>query len=178
MLKVEEMEEAVAQQARDQLAIRLRQRLSARTEFLRQRADRLQRQQQQELDEREFRRQQMEVLAERDRIEQLSNERKRQRIVEHNRIVLGLMEDKRRRHAEGLALAMIENRDADGDREELYVNDNYESLTECMDNRLIIFVHTGNESLRRSALKSCRNTLNYWAEAFHVAFCAKAIATN
>lgn len=119
MLKVEEMEEALAQQARDQLAGRLRQRLAARTEYLRQCADRQRRQQQLELDDREFRRQQMEVLAERDRIEQLSNERKRQRIAEHNRIVLGLLAEKRQRRVADLAAAMTECRDADAEREEL-----------------------------------------------------------
>lgn len=119
MLKVEEMEEQAAQQARDQLARRLRERLAARTEFVRQRADRAQRDRQAQLDDVEFRRQQMLVLAERDRLEQLSDERKRRRIAEHNRIVLGLLEQRRARHALELAAAVQTERDADADREKL-----------------------------------------------------------
>lgn len=101
------------------MAQRLRQRLVARTEFVRQRHERARRQQQTEQDERAFRQRQMAELAERDRIEQLSNERRRQRIAEHNRIVLGLMEQRREQRAIDAAQCVQQARDADADAEEL-----------------------------------------------------------
>lgn len=126
MLKGVELEEEAARKVRNDLERKVRHRLEAVITLHKQRAERAQRQLQEQVDDREFRRRQMEVLAERDKLEQMSNDRRRQRIVEHNRIVQQLLESKRNRNAEELMRKLDEKLEQEREEEELFVNNIYD----------------------------------------------------
>lgn len=108
-----------AQKIRIDLERKVRQRLEAAIQLHEQRAERERRVRQEQKNDRDFRRRQMDELAERDKIEQLSNERRRLKIVEHNRIVQQLLLTKRNENAEALMRKLDEKREQERDEAKL-----------------------------------------------------------
>lgn len=112
-LKYEEIQEQMNQREREDLEQKIRLRLQTRLDLEMQKHQILLRRTQEEDDMKHFRVREMERLAEQDKLELLTNEKKRLKLAEHHRAVRELIEErKRKREAERLAVAQTHEEDA------------------------------------------------------------------
>lgn len=93
-LKCKEIQEKQDMLDRVELENRIRRRIITKMHLETQRRDNQLRKLQQEDDDKIFREEQLRLLAERDRLELLSNERQRAKRIEHQRAVRQLMADR------------------------------------------------------------------------------------
>lgn len=100
------MEERAELKRRHEMEKRFRDQVHIRIALDQQRSDHVLRLQSQQEDDRQFRQRQMELLAERDKIEQMTQERRRQLVMEHNRIVRSILDERKAKRATDLAKAM------------------------------------------------------------------------
>lgn len=101
------------QREREDLEQKIRLRLQTRLDLEMQRHEILLRRTQEEDDSKHFRVREMERLAEQDKLELLTNEKRRQKLAEHHRAVRELIEErKRNREADRLAVAQTHEEDA------------------------------------------------------------------
>lgn len=119
LLMAEDAEQRWQREARDSLAARVRQRLRAAADRLDACRAAEAKRQRDELAEAEFRREQLQVLAERDRLEQLTAERRRQLMAEHRRIVGALLEAKRQQRRAAREEAIGSDKASAAEREAL-----------------------------------------------------------
>lgn len=89
------MQEKQESNDRRDLERKIRMRLKTRLELEEQRRENEMRNIQKRDDDEKFRTEQLRLLAERDRIEMLANEKKRQKQMEHYKIVRELMEQRK-----------------------------------------------------------------------------------
>lgn len=82
---------------------RLRLAVESRLALEQQLEEQRQRKEREDLDEKEFYENQLQLLAERDKLEQLSNERRRRKITEHRHAVQAMLEERKIHRAEALA---------------------------------------------------------------------------
>lgn len=99
VLKCKEIQDKQEILDRVELENRIRRRMITKMHLESQRQDNQLRKLQQEEDDRVFREKQMRLLAERDRLELLSNERQRLKKIEHQRAVRQLMADREARRS-------------------------------------------------------------------------------
>ena len=99
LLEIEEDNQKAEQNERNDLEKKFRDRLQTRLLLEQQKEQNIR----QQMDEREmdriFRANQMEILAERDRIDQLTSEKKRQKLMEHHRQVREILEQNKLQRA-------------------------------------------------------------------------------
>ncbi|CAG9807400.1 unnamed protein product [Chironomus riparius] len=98
-----EENEKIEEQMRNKLEFQLRQRIEARLILEQQLMDQKQRKEREENDEKIFWEKQLQMLAERDKIEQLSNEKRRRKILEHRKAIQELLEQRKLQRVEALA---------------------------------------------------------------------------
>lgn len=98
-----EENEKIEEQIRKKLEFQLRQRIEARLILEQQLMDQKQRKERDENDEKIYWEKQLQMLAERDKIEQLSNEKKRRKILEHRKAVQEMLEQRKLQRIEEMA---------------------------------------------------------------------------
>lgn len=91
-LKIEEVRELDEQKLRREMEIELRRRIETRLMLDQQRQDNQFRFMQEQEEDREFYLETMKVLAEKDKLDQLSNERRRQKLMDHRREIQELLQ--------------------------------------------------------------------------------------
>lgn len=112
-LKFEEIQEQQNHRDREELEQKIRIHMQTRFELDRQKEENLLRKLQEDDDLKQYRIDEMRRLAEQDKLEILTNEKKRQKLVEHNRYVRELIaERKRARDAEYLAIKLAHEADS------------------------------------------------------------------
>lgn len=121
MLKVEELQEQVELDDRAELERKFRLRLATRLKQDEQRHENMMRNLQSQDDDRQFRAKQLQRLAERDRIEQMTAERRRQKIAEHHRCVRAEIEQRKDRREREIVELMQMHQDDMQEKEKLYV---------------------------------------------------------
>jgi hypothetical protein len=99
-----EQNERDEENIRNHLEYRLRLRIESRLALEQQLIEQKRQKEQDELNEKTFYENQLQMLAERDKIEQMSNERRRRKIAEHRKATLELLEERKQRRAEALAV--------------------------------------------------------------------------
>jgi hypothetical protein len=82
---------------------KLRLRIESRVALEQQLIERQRQRQQEEQDERAFCERQLQMLAERDKIEQLSNEKRRRKLAEHRKAIQEMLEERKNQRAAALA---------------------------------------------------------------------------
>lgn len=107
-----EQNEKIEERIRSHMEHRLRLAVESRLALERQLEEQRQRKEQEDLDEKTFYENQLQLLAERDKLEQLSNERRRRKITEHRRAVQEMLSERKLQRAEALALE-LKARDAE-----------------------------------------------------------------
>lgn len=90
-----EENEKIEEGIRNKLEFQLRQRIEARLQLEQQLIDQKRRKEQEQNDEKVFCEKQLQMLAERDKIEQLSNEKRRRKIMEHRRVIQEMLEQRK-----------------------------------------------------------------------------------
>uniref|UniRef100_A0A1Q3FXH1 Meiosis-specific nuclear structural protein 1 n=1 Tax=Culex tarsalis TaxID=7177 RepID=A0A1Q3FXH1_CULTA len=95
-----ELDERQEQRLQRDLEQQLRKRIEARLGIERQLVEIECRRKQQEDEDRRFKEDQLKLWAERDRLDQLSNEKRRLKLMEHRRAIQELLEDRRQRRAD------------------------------------------------------------------------------
>lgn len=91
--------------------------MRTRLDLDQQKGENLMRKLQEEDDVKQFRFEQMQLLAEQDKLELLTNEKKRQKLVEHNRAVRQLIEERKaKRDAELFALIQAHEADMNSEK--------------------------------------------------------------
>lgn len=108
----EKVEERMKSQIEYRLKLAIESRLALEQQLLEQRK----RKEQEEVDEKAFYENQLLLLAERDKLEQLSNERRRRKIGEHRKAIKEMLEERKVQRAEALAMEMKE-RDVEKEEE-------------------------------------------------------------
>ncbi|CAD7084507.1 unnamed protein product [Hermetia illucens] len=111
-LLVAEYSQRVDEEQRKKLEKQLRERIQVRLQLAEQKADNLRRKFCQQEEDRIFREEQMQLLAERDKLELLSNEKRRRKILEHRKEIQNCLDEKKKRRAEEVAL-LVKQRDDD-----------------------------------------------------------------
>lgn len=91
---------------------RLRMAVESRLALEQQLEEQRKRKEQDEMDEKVFYESQLQLLAERDKLEQLSNEKRRRKMAEHRRAVQEMLSERKLQRAEELALE-LKARDAE-----------------------------------------------------------------
>uniref|UniRef100_A0A8D8GT49 Meiosis-specific nuclear structural protein 1 n=1 Tax=Culex pipiens TaxID=7175 RepID=A0A8D8GT49_CULPI len=95
-----ELDERQEQRLQRDLEQQLRKRIEARLGIERQLVEIECRRKQQEDEDRRFKEDQLKLWAERDRLDQLSNEKRRLKLMEHRRAIQELLEERRQRRAD------------------------------------------------------------------------------
>ncbi|XP_039445712.1 meiosis-specific nuclear structural protein 1-like [Culex pipiens pallens] len=95
-----ELDERQEQRLQRDLEQQLRKRIEARLGIERQLVEIECRRKQQEDEDRRFKEEQLKLWAERDRLDQLSNEKRRLKLMEHRRAIQELLEERRQRRAD------------------------------------------------------------------------------
>lgn len=98
-----EENEKIEEELRSKMEFQLRCRIQARLALEQQLMEKQKRKEQEELNEKVFWEKQLQMLAERDKIEQLSNEKRHRKIVEHRRAVQEMLHERKLQRAETLA---------------------------------------------------------------------------
>jgi hypothetical protein len=98
-----EQNEKVEEQIRSQMEYKLRLRIDSRIALEQQLIERQRQREQEEQDERAFCEKQLQMLAERDKIEQLSNEKRRKKVAEHRKAIQEMLEERKNQRAAALA---------------------------------------------------------------------------
>lgn len=111
-----EQNEKVEQKIRDDLERRFRIRVETRIALEEQLIDRQKRREQEAQDDKLFWEKQMEMLAERDKIDQLSNEKRRRKMAEHRRAIHDMLDERKAQRAIDI-LNEMKQRDLDQQRE-------------------------------------------------------------
>jgi len=91
-------------------------RVQTRLALEEQLMDQFKRKQQEEQDDKQFREQQTELLAERDKLDIMSNERRKRIMSEHRKAIRQMLEERKLQRAHLLALEM-KMRDAEEEQE-------------------------------------------------------------
>lgn len=99
-----EENEKVEERIRQKLEFQLRQRIEARLALEQQVMDQIRRKEQDKNDEKVFCEQQLQMLAERDKLEQLSNEKRRKKVMEHRRAIQEMLEQRKLERIESMAV--------------------------------------------------------------------------
>lgn len=100
------MEERAEQKRRNEREKRFRDQVHIRIALDQQRSDHVHRLQSQKEDDQEFRQRQLELLAERDKVDQMTQERRRKLVMEHNRIVRSILDERKAKRATDFAKEM------------------------------------------------------------------------
>jgi hypothetical protein len=111
-----EQNEKIEERIRSQIEYRLKLAIESRMAIESQLYEQKQRREQEELDEKAFYENQLQLLSNQDKLEQLSNERRRRKILEHRRAVQEMLETRRLHRAEAMVLEM-KARDAEVEAE-------------------------------------------------------------
>lgn len=98
-----EQNEKIEEKIRTQIEYQLRLRIESRLALEKQLIDRQQRREQEERNEKAFCEKQLQMLAERDKVEQLSNEKRRRKLAEHRKAIQEMLEERRCQRAVALA---------------------------------------------------------------------------
>lgn len=123
-LKIEEMNEEAEMKERLNLERVFRRRIEARIQLEQQKQENLDRLAREKNDDAEFRAEQLRLLSERDRIDQMTTDRRRRMVMEHHKAVREIMEQRRvAREMEKMKLVEEHRYDVE-QQEELYVADN------------------------------------------------------
>lgn len=101
-----EQNEKEEQEIRSQIEYRLKLAVESRLALEQQLVEQRLRKEQSEMDEKAFYENQLLLLAERDKLEQLSNERRRRKIAEHRKAIQEMLAEKRLQRAAVMALEM------------------------------------------------------------------------
>lgn len=116
-MKFEEIQDQEDRRAREALEHRIRVHMQTRLELDKQKQEIAMRKLQEDDDLKQYRIDEMRRLAEQDKLEILTNEKKRQKLAEHNRRVRELIEErKRKRDAEYLALKQAHEADSSSEK--------------------------------------------------------------
>lgn len=107
-----EQNEKIEENLRAHMEYRLRLAVESRLALEQQLDEQRQRKEQEEMDEKVFYENQLQLLAEQDKLEQLSNERRRRKIAEHRRAVQEMLSDRKQQRVEALAVE-LRTRDAE-----------------------------------------------------------------
>lgn len=102
-MKIEEVRELDEQKLRHEMEIELRRRIETRLVLDQQRQDNQVRLMHEQEEDRLFFLETMKVLAEKDKLDQLSNERRRQKMMEHRREIQELLEQRQNNRVEEVA---------------------------------------------------------------------------
>lgn len=98
-----EMSEKEDIKIQEEMERQFRKRIETRLALERQLMDQWRIKQQQIQTDKEFQEEQMKLMAERDRIDQMSNEKRRRRILEHRRETFEMLEERKTRRAQNMA---------------------------------------------------------------------------
>lgn len=102
-MKIEEVRELDEQKLRYEMEIELRRRIETRLMLDQQRQDNQVRFMHEQEEDRLFFLETMKVLAEKDKLDQLSNERRRQKMMDHRREIQELLEQRKNNRVEEVA---------------------------------------------------------------------------
>lgn len=102
-MKIEEVRELDEQKLRHEMEIELRRRIETRLMLDQQRQDNQVRFMHEQEEDRLFFLETMKVLAEKDKLDQLSNERRRQKMMDHRREIQELLEQRKNNRVEEVA---------------------------------------------------------------------------
>lgn len=91
---------------RSQIEYRLKLAVESRLALEKQLVEQRMKKEQSEMDEKAFYENQLLLLAERDKLEQLSNERRRRKIAEHRKAIQEMLAERRLQRAAAMALEM------------------------------------------------------------------------
>lgn len=111
-----EQNEKAEEKIREQLEYRFRVRIETRLALEGQLMDQHRRKELEAQEDRIFREKQLEMLAERDKLDQMSDEKRRRKTAEHRRATHELLEERKVQRIENLAKEM-KQRDLDKDQE-------------------------------------------------------------
>lgn len=111
-----EQNEKVEEKIREQLEYRFRVRVETRLALEAQLVDQHQRRELEAQEDRIFREKQLEMLAERDKLDQMSNEKRRRKLTEHRKATHEMLEERKLQRAENLAKE-LQQRDHDQEQE-------------------------------------------------------------
>ncbi|CRK94975.1 CLUMA_CG008463, isoform A [Clunio marinus] len=112
-----EQNEKVEERMREQLEYRFRIRIEARLALEDQLMDKEKRKQLEEQEDKIYWQKQLEMLAERDRVDQLSHEKRRQKLIQHRKAIREMMEERKIQKALNLA-EEIKQQDLEQQREQ------------------------------------------------------------
>lgn len=116
-MKHAEIEEQLDRREREELEQNIRRRVQTRLDLDRQKQEMALRKLQEEDDMKAYRAEQLRLLAEQDKLELMTNEKKRLKLAEHNRAVRQLMDErKQKRDAEYLAMMQAHEADVEWDK--------------------------------------------------------------
>lgn len=99
----------------------MRQRIEARLILEQQLMDQKKRKEREENDEKLFCEKQLQMLAERDKIEQLSNEKRRRKILEHRKAIQEMLEQRKLERVEAMATEIRMREIEEEDKKRKYV---------------------------------------------------------
>lgn len=98
-----EQNEKEEEKIRESMERQFRKRVETRLALDQQMLEQFVRKQQELVDEKQFREEQMKLLAERDRIDQLSNEKRHRKMMEHRKEIHEILEERKARRVQELA---------------------------------------------------------------------------
>lgn len=99
----------------------MRQRIEARLILEQQLIDQKKRKEREENDEKLFCEKQLQMLAERDKIEQLSNEKRRRKFLEHRKAIQEMLEQRKLERVEAMASEIRMREIEEEDKKRKYV---------------------------------------------------------
>lgn len=111
-----EQNEKIEEKLREQMEYRFRVRVETRLALESQLVDQQRRKELEAQEDRIFREKQLELWAERDKVDQLSDEKRRRKMAEHRRAIHEILEERKVQRAENLAMEM-KTRDLEQEQE-------------------------------------------------------------
>lgn len=111
-----EQNEKLEEKIREQMEYRFRVRVETRLALEDQLFDQQCRKEVEAQEDRIFREKQLEMWAERDKVEQLSDEKRRRKMAEHRRAIHEILEERKKQRVEKLALE-LKSRDLEQEQE-------------------------------------------------------------
>lgn len=116
-LKFAEIEEQLDKREREELEANIRRQLRTRLDLDQQKQEMAVRKVKEQDDMKEYRAEQLRLLAEQDKLELLTKEKRRVKLAEHNRAVRQLMEERKtQRDAEMLQVVQSHEADAEWEK--------------------------------------------------------------
>lgn len=155
-LKIEEMNEEAEMKERLNLERVFRRRIETRIQLEQQKQENLDRLAREKNDDAEFRAEQLRLLSERDRIDEMTADKRRRMVMEHHRAVREIMDQRRvTREMEKIKLAEEHRYDLE-QQEELYVHQ--QSIVSMVHLILFFFFCRQTEDHRRRTSKAVKRT--------------------